>query len=82
MEVIEANTKLLKKAEEFTSAAAGNGDMRSQSQRKVMECVPCAQDVKRRPGSKRAGAAAVPPRAAAARRHGCSWRGGEPATTV
>jgi hypothetical protein len=45
-ELIETNTKLLKKAEEFTSAAAGDGDVRSQSQRKVMECVPYAQDVR------------------------------------
>ncbi|CAL4897955.1 unnamed protein product [Urochloa decumbens] len=40
-ELIDANGKLLKKAEEFTSAAAGdeNVDLRSRSQRKILERV-------------------------------------------
>ncbi|PAN21816.1 hypothetical protein PAHAL_3G490600 [Panicum hallii] len=39
-ELIDANGKLLKKAEEFTSAAAGNDvDLRSRSQRKILERV-------------------------------------------
>ncbi|CAD6267063.1 unnamed protein product [Miscanthus lutarioriparius] len=40
-ELIDANTKLLKKAEEFTSAGDGGGDvdLRSRSQRKILEHV-------------------------------------------
>lgn len=39
-ELIDANGKLLKKAEEFTSAAAGDDvDLRSRSQRKILERV-------------------------------------------
>lgn len=40
-ELIDANTKLLKKAEEFTSAGDGGGDvdLRSRSQRKILERV-------------------------------------------
>jgi hypothetical protein len=38
-ELIDANGKLLKKAEEFTSAADGDVDLRSRSQRKILERV-------------------------------------------